>query len=67
MRKKAQYWPLLMKIIPADTTIAELEKKACEHEEKAKGESDPIAARLRDEAELCREWIAALKTRKWTS
>jgi hypothetical protein len=56
-----------MKIIPADDTIDALEKKACEYEEKAKGESDPIASALREKAELCREWIAALKTRKWTS
>ena len=56
-----------MKVIPADATIAELEKKAHENEEKAQNETDTIAARLREKATLCREWIAALKTGKWTS
>jgi hypothetical protein len=34
--KKAEYWHLLMKIIPADATIAEVEKTAAEYEQKAK-------------------------------
>jgi hypothetical protein len=56
-----------MKIIPAYDTIAELEKKGCEYEEKAELEPDPIATRLRETAKLCRDWIAALKSGKWTS
>jgi hypothetical protein len=43
-----------MKIVPADATIAELEKTAGEYEEKAKTEPDRIATRLREEAKLCR-------------
>lgn len=55
---------MLMKIIPADAMIAELEKKACEFEEKV---HLPLATHLREEAKLWCEWIAALKTGKWTS
>jgi hypothetical protein len=56
-----------MKVIPADVTIAELEKEAGDYEEKAKTESDPTATRLLEKAKLCREWIAVLKSGKWTS
>ena len=56
-----------MKIVPADASIAELEKKAAEYEEKAKTATDRIAARLRQKANLCREWIATLKRGKWKS
>jgi hypothetical protein len=56
---------MVMKIVPAGATIAELEKKAAEFEEKAKTEPDRIATRLTEKAKLCREWIAALKSRKW--
>jgi hypothetical protein len=58
---------LIMKIIPADDTIAELERKACECEEQAEEEFAPIANFLREKAKLCREWITALTTGKWTS
>ena len=44
-RKRHNTGRLLMKIIPADATIAELEKKACEYEEKAKGESPRLLPR----------------------
>jgi hypothetical protein len=56
-----------MKIVPADATIAELEKKAAEYEEKAKTAPDGIATRLREKAKFCGEWIAALKSGKWKS
>jgi len=56
-----------MKIVPADATIADLEKKAAEYEEKAKTEPDRNAIGLRERAKLCLEWIAALKTGKWMS
>ena len=56
-----------MKIIPAHDTIAELKNRACEYEEKARGESDPIATQLREETKLFRDWIAALDSGKWTS
>ena len=53
-----------MKIIPAGATIAELEKKATDCEEKAKRESEPEATKLREEALLYREWIATLRSGK---
>lgn len=58
---------LVMKIVPADTTITELKKRAAEYEEKAKKEPAPIATRLREKAKLCRDWVAALKSGKWMS
>ena len=69
------YWldqrGLLMKIVPADDTIARMEEKASEWEDQAKGESAPTANRFQKMAKLSREWAAALKTRaragKWTS
>ena len=54
-----------MKLIPAGATIAEFEKKATDCEEKAEKEPEPEAARLREEALLYREWIAALRSGKW--
>jgi hypothetical protein len=56
-----------MKIIPADATIAELEKKARDYEEQAKIEPRPNCRKLREKANLCREWITALKSGQWTS
>jgi hypothetical protein len=51
--------------IPADATIAELEKKAAECEERAAQEQEPDAAKLREQAQLCREWIARLGSGMW--
>jgi hypothetical protein len=56
-----------MRIVPADATIAELEKKASDYEEAAQQAADPIALQLREKAKLCREWIAALNSGKWSS
>ena len=56
-----------MKIIPAGATIAELEKKAADCEEKARQGAEPEAAKLREEALLYREWIATLSSGKWHS
>jgi len=39
-----------MKLVPADATVAELEKKAMDCEEKAKKEAEPEATKLREEA-----------------
>jgi hypothetical protein len=50
---------MIRKIVPADATIAEREKRAAEYEEKARKELEPMAARLREKASLCRDWIAA--------
>jgi hypothetical protein len=58
---------MVVKIDPSDATIAELEKQAAECESKAIKETEPIASRLREKAELCREWFVALKTGKWMS
>ncbi len=54
-----------MKLVPAGATIAELEKKATDCEERAKKEAEPEATKLREEALLYREWIAALRSGKW--
>jgi len=58
---------IAMKLIPAGATIAELEKKAADCEEKAKQEAEPAATKLREEALLYREWIAALRSGRWHS
>jgi len=34
-------------------------------EKKAKKEAEPGATKLREEALLCREWIAALRSGRW--
>jgi hypothetical protein len=56
-----------MKIVPAEPTIAELEKKAADCEEEATHESGPTASKLQELAKLYREWIAALRSWKWIS
>ncbi len=53
--------------VPPDATIAELEKKASECEQKAAKEEEPLATQLRNEAKRYRGWIAALRLRRWTS
>jgi hypothetical protein len=58
---------IAMKILPAGATIAELEKKAADCEEKAKREAEPEATKFREEALLYREWIATLRSGKWHS
>jgi hypothetical protein len=65
--KRQNSWHLVMKIIPADATIADLAQKAAELEQKAKTETERIATHLREKAKFCREWIAALKSGRWTS
>jgi hypothetical protein len=56
---------IAMKLIPAGATIAELEKKAADCEAKAKQEAELEGTKLREEALLYREWIAALSSGKW--
>jgi hypothetical protein len=58
---------MVVKIVPADASIAELKKQAAECEQKATKEREPVATQLREKAALCHEWIAALKTGKWMS
>jgi len=53
--------------VPPHATIAELEKKAADCEQRAAKAEEPHAAELRQEAKLYREWIAALRSGHWTS
>ena len=48
--------------IPRDATVAELERKAADAEEKASNESEPRATELREEAKLYRAWAASLRS-----
>jgi hypothetical protein len=54
-----------MKIVPMENTCEELERKAVEYESAAKKKPEPEATRAREQAKLCREWIAALKSGTW--
>jgi hypothetical protein len=54
-----------MKLVPPGATIEELQMKAAACEEKAKCEPEPEATKLREEAFLYREWIAALSSGRW--
>jgi len=56
-----------MKLIPVDATVADLEKKAADCEEKATQEAEPEATRLREEAMLYCDWIASLNSGRWHS
>jgi len=56
-----------MRIVPADTTIADLERKARECEQAAQNQPEPAATNLKELAALCHEWIARLKSREWTA
>jgi hypothetical protein len=53
--------------VPAAETIGELEQKAMECERQAEIEPEPQAAKLRETAELCRTWIAQLRSGRWAS
>ena len=55
-----------MNIVPADDTIADLEKKAAEYEEHAAQQCENVTL-LREKAKLCRDWIIALRSGKWMS
>ena len=54
-----------LNIVPADNTLAELERQAAAYESKAMHEPEPEATRTREQAKRCREWIAALKSGMW--
>jgi hypothetical protein len=56
-----------MEIVPAGEVIADLEKQASDYEAETERKSGTEAARLREKAKLCYEWIAALKSGKWKS
>ncbi len=59
--------PLSRHFVPLDRTIAELERKAADCEQKAAKAEEPLAAELLQEAKLSREWVAALRSGRWTS
>lgn len=54
-------------IIPAGATIDELKKKAAECERQAQQEKEPAASELREKANLYKQWIALLRSGRWTS
>jgi len=56
-----------MKLVPAGATIEELQKKAAACDERAKCEPEAEATKLREEALLYREWMAALSSGRWHS
>lgn len=53
--------------VPPEPTNAELEQKAAECNTQADGESEPKARELREKAKLYRNWIALLRSGRWTS
>ncbi len=55
------------RFVPADTSIAELERRAAECERNAKSETGEKGLALRQEAELYREWILILRKEHWNS
>jgi hypothetical protein len=52
-------------IVPADATIAELERGALDCEKRAEHAQEPEATRLREEAKQYRDWIARLRSGLW--
>jgi hypothetical protein len=55
------------KFIPAQPTIAELERKAQECEKRAKQQAEPEATALREKAKRYRDWARSLRSGQWTS
>jgi hypothetical protein len=53
--------------ISADATLAELQKKSADCEQRAMQEKEPLGTALREEAQLYRKWIATLRSGWWTS
>jgi len=53
--------------LPADATIAALEKQVSDCEEQAAKEAEPIGTALREKARLLRAWIAELRSGRWTA
>src|SRR5260370_42608329 len=62
-RKKAQCRRMVVKIVPAGATIAELKKQAAESEQKATKEREPVATRLKESGEIGAEIRLAQKAR----
>lgn len=58
--------PMKQHFIPRDA-LAELERKAAHAEQESAKQPEPRATELREEAKLYREWVAQLKSQRWTS
>jgi len=43
--------------IPRDATVADLEEKAAEYEQRAEKEGEPLATELLEQARVSREWL----------
>jgi hypothetical protein len=56
-----------MKIVPADPTIKDMKQEAQECDQRAKTAAEPLATRLREKAELLREWMKLLSTGAWNA
>jgi hypothetical protein len=56
-----------MKIVPAGPTIEEIKREANDCEQRANKAAEPLATRLREKAELLREWMKSLRTGAWKS
>jgi hypothetical protein len=53
--------------ISPEMTVAELRQKAEACEKQAEREAEPAASELRDKAKLYREWIAQIRSGRWTA
>jgi hypothetical protein len=62
----SEFVVLSSQVVPAEDTIAELEQKVRAYEEEAQSQPDR-ASILKHYAEVCREWIAALRSGHWKS
>jgi hypothetical protein len=58
---------MIRTFIPADATLAELEHKPADCEQRATQEQEPLATELREEAKLYRGWMTILRSLRWTS
>lgn len=53
--------------VDAEPTVRELRQKTDECDQRAAAEPPDAAAKLREEALLCRRWAAALRAMRWTA
>jgi hypothetical protein len=56
-----------VKIVPTSPTLKDMKREAEEREHEAGAQQEPHASALREKAVLLREWIASLRTGRWTS
>jgi hypothetical protein len=62
----SEFIVLSSQVVSAEATMADLEEKARAYEEQAKSQPNRASLLMHD-AELCREWIAALRNGHWKS